>query len=44
MKMIIKLGQILKAGSVWLRPDGMAKPRQLELPFQFNPKNEVEEV
>jgi hypothetical protein len=35
MKMIIKLGQILKAGPSWLRPAGLPKPRQLELPFRF---------
>ena len=35
MKMIIRLGQLLKVGSAWLRPAGEAKPRQMELPFRF---------
>lgn len=35
MKMIIRLGQILKVGSAWLRPAGVPKPRQLEFLFRF---------
>jgi len=34
MKQIIKLGQLLLAGTPWLRSIRASKPRQLELPLR----------